>query len=150
MRFFKILILSSSFIFPCEALANSALEATVAGNYRKFEDSSESEVGLGARLRYTWHSSSGLGYILRAHFEEHALAPALIPGVSKRWGKSTFFEIGVGLYIGTLVDRGIALAIMPTLGFELTNKWFIAVNLYYDTNGDPWATTYMPFIGYKF
>ena len=99
-------------------MADSSLEATVAGNYRKFEGASSEELGVGARFRYTRFTGSGFGYLLRAHFEEHTLAPAVIPGIAWRWGKSTFFDLGVGLYIGTLVDRGIAVAVMPTFGFE--------------------------------
>lgn len=142
--FFIILITQSAF-------AGGALESTFAANVRQYEGSDQSELGLGLRFRYTRFSGPGWGYYVRAHFDEHGLAPVIIPAVAYRWGTSTFFEMGGGVYIGTLVRRNLALAIMPTLGFELTDKWFIAINFYYDTNlGSVYGTQFMPFIGYKF
>ncbi len=133
------------------------VEFTIASNYRKYEiekDDNDNtpppEMGAGMRLRYTNVSKEGWGWFARVHFDEHILAPALIPGLVKRWGSQSFFEIGVGPYIGYAIDGGLSLAVMPAVGIDLGKKFFLVLPVFWNLNYGIWVAEVAPFFGYRF
>lgn len=145
------LLVSLLCLFALSAEA-AEIEATMAGFFRKYDASeNEEELGLGLRGRYARFNSNGYGWFVRFHFDENLVNPELIPCVAKRWGKEFFFEMSAGLYVGTLVDRGITIAAIPTFGYRVSNQFFITLPFYWDLNmGTPLLMEFTPYIGYRF
>lgn len=145
------MLASSVFAGPAWC-SEKAIELTVAGFYRKYTDDHADElVGLGLRGRYVSLSSNGWGWFVRFHFDEHVVNPVIIPAAARRWGDKSFFELGLGAYVGTLVGRSIVPAVTATFGFDLGRNFYVSVPLYWDMNmGSPVLAEFTPFIGYRF
>lgn len=154
MRFkcFFLLLCAATILLDGRHGQAAEIELSTAGYYRAYEGENEvPEYGFGVRGRYSRFQSSGTGWFVRFHIDEHIMAPVIIPSVAKRWGNKFFYEVSAGVYLGSLVGRGITLAIIPAIGYKFGNRFHVTLPIYWDLNiGTIWGVEYMPFLGYSF
>lgn len=148
---FSTLIFAVGVIFSADLKA-AEVDFTFGGFYRKYTEFDQAEeLSFGMRGRYASYTGQGWGWMVRAHVEEHVMAPLIVPAIGHRWGNKLFFEANVGIYVGTFIGRNVTLAAIPTFGYRISNRFYISLPIYWDLNmGSPWLAELAPFIGYRF
>ena len=106
-------------------------------------------VALKTRLS-TLSGSNKFGYYAHVNWEYHPLTPVFILGVAWRFGSRIYFEPGPGIYLGQLLNRGLYLAAVGVVGFELTQRMFLSIPVIYRSDMGIWRLTYLPYFGFHF
>jgi len=107
--------------------------------------------GFNALIRYTRVSpSGGLGLQVDGIWLAHILAPSLKVLALYRTSGSTFFEAGLGLFVGTLSNAGFGYAAGLGMGHKITGKFFVNLVAMWNMTDGPWRPQILPLLGWTY